>query len=64
MLAAVLRFMNDLRKFAAYFRPYKKSLVTGTLCILASVAFRLLIPLLVRHAVDDLNATGVTWWTI
>jgi ATP-binding cassette subfamily B protein len=52
--------MDDLRKFARYFRPYKKSLVTGILCILASVVVGLLIPLIVGHAVDDL-LKGVTW---
>ncbi|HEX8707165.1 MAG TPA: ABC transporter ATP-binding protein [Pyrinomonadaceae bacterium] len=52
--------MDDLRKFARYFRPYKKSLVTGILCILASVVVGLLIPLIVGQAVDDLRA-GVTW---
>jgi ATP-binding cassette subfamily B multidrug efflux pump len=53
--------MDDLRKFARYFRPYKKSLVTGILSILASVVIGLLIPLIVGHAVDDLLKTGVTW---
>jgi ATP-binding cassette subfamily B multidrug efflux pump len=53
--------MDDLRKFARYFRPYKKSLITGILCILASVIVALLIPLIVGHAVDDLQHTGVTW---
>jgi ATP-binding cassette subfamily B protein len=52
--------MDDLQKFARYFRPYKKSLVTGILCILASVVVGLLIPLIVGHAVDDL-LKGVTW---
>src|ERR671933_1526924 len=52
--------MNDLRKFARYFRPYKKSLVTGILCILASVVIGLLIPFIVGEAVDDL-LKGVTW---
>src|SRR5919202_697671 len=52
--------MNDLRKFARYFRPYKKSLVTGILCILASTVVGLLIPLFVGQAVDDLMV-GVTW---
>jgi ATP-binding cassette subfamily B protein len=53
--------MDDLRKFARYFRPYKKSLVTGILCILASVIIALFIPLIVGQAVDDLQKTGVTW---
>jgi ATP-binding cassette, subfamily B, multidrug efflux pump len=55
------RLMNDLRKFARYFRPYKKSLITGILCILASVIIALLIPLIVGRAVDDLKQTGVDW---
>jgi ATP-binding cassette subfamily B multidrug efflux pump len=53
--------MDDLRKFARYFRPYKKSLITGILCILVSVIIALLIPLIVGRAVDDLQHTGVTW---
>jgi ATP-binding cassette subfamily B multidrug efflux pump len=53
--------MDDLRKFARYFRPYKKSLITGILCILASVVIALLIPFIVGQAVDDLERTGVSW---
>ncbi len=52
--------MNDLRKFARYFRPYKTSLIVGILCILASVGFGLMVPLIVGRAVDDLQQ-GVTW---
>ena len=52
--------MHDLRKFARYFRPYKKSLIIGILCIVASVVFALLIPNLVGRAVDDLGKE-VTW---
>ena len=52
--------MEELRKFARYFRPYKKSLAAGVLCILASVVIGLLVPLLVGRAVDDLSR-GVTW---
>jgi ATP-binding cassette subfamily B multidrug efflux pump len=52
--------MRDLRRFARYFRPYKVSLVTGILCIFASVCFGLMIPLVVGTAIDDLSA-GVTW---
>ncbi|HWS55343.1 MAG TPA: ABC transporter ATP-binding protein, partial [Pyrinomonadaceae bacterium] len=52
--------MNDLRKFARYFRPYKKSLVLGVLSILASVVVGLLVPLYVGLAVDDLRAEP-TW---
>ena len=53
--------MDDLRKFAAYFRPYKKQLVTGVLCILASVLVGLLVPVFVGRAVDDLQRHGVSW---
>jgi ATP-binding cassette subfamily B multidrug efflux pump len=52
--------MDDLRKFALYFRPYKKSLFVGVVCILASVVVGLLIPVIVGRAVDDLGA-GPTW---
>jgi ATP-binding cassette subfamily B multidrug efflux pump len=52
--------MNDLKRFARYFRPYKKALAVGSLCVLASVALGLLVPSLVGQAVDDLR-TGVTW---
>lgn len=52
--------MDDLKKFARYFRPYRSSLVTGILCIVASVVFALMIPLVVGHAVDDLRV-DLTW---
>jgi ATP-binding cassette subfamily B protein len=55
--------MHDLKKFARYFRPYQRSLVTGILCILASVAVGLLVPLIVGRAVDDLRV-DVSWATI
>jgi ATP-binding cassette subfamily B multidrug efflux pump len=52
--------MDDLRKFARYFRHYKKSLVTGILCILGYTLFSLSIPLIVGRAVDGLSVE-VTW---
>src|SRR3712207_5214273 len=52
--------MNDLRKFARYFLPYKGSLAVGILCIFVSVVIGLLVPLIVGRAVDDLRA-GVSW---
>jgi ATP-binding cassette, subfamily B, multidrug efflux pump len=52
--------MHDLRKFARYFRPYKKSLIIGILCIVASVVFGLLIPLIVGRAIDELRIEA-TW---
>jgi ATP-binding cassette subfamily B multidrug efflux pump len=52
--------MDDLRKFSRYFLPYKVSLVTGILCIFASVIFNLYIPRIVGEAIDA-NWSEVTW---
>jgi ATP-binding cassette, subfamily B, multidrug efflux pump len=55
--------MDDLRKFARYFRPYKLQLTIGIACIFASVVAGLLIPRFVGQAVDE-NWTHVTWSAI
>lgn len=52
--------MNDLKKFARYFLPYKVPLTIGILCILAGVLFNLYIPLIVGQAIDE-NWMSVTW---
>ena len=52
--------MDDLRKFARYFSPYKVELTTGIICILASVVFNLFIPLIVGQAIDA-NWNQVSW---
>jgi ATP-binding cassette subfamily B multidrug efflux pump len=52
--------MDDLRRFARYFAPYKLSLITGIACILAYVLCSLYIPLIVGQAVDA-NWTEVSW---
>jgi ATP-binding cassette, subfamily B, multidrug efflux pump len=52
--------MDDLRKFARYFLPYKVELTTGVICILASVVFSLYIPIIVGQAIDA-NWNEVTW---
>jgi ATP-binding cassette, subfamily B, multidrug efflux pump len=52
--------MDDLRKFARYFRPYKVSLIAGVFCIVAGVVFNLTIPLIVGNAVDA-NWAQVNW---
>src|SRR5712692_212498 len=52
--------MNDLRKLARYFRPYKLSLIAGISCILAGVVFNLSIPLIVGRAIDA-NWNQVDW---
>ncbi|HRI04557.1 MAG TPA: ABC transporter ATP-binding protein [Pyrinomonadaceae bacterium] len=51
--------MEQLRKFARYFKPYKGTILLGILCILASMSFGLFVPYMVGQAVDDLGA-GVT----
>src|SRR5687768_5785722 len=53
-------FMEQLRKFIRYLKPYKWQMIAGISFILASLAFGLLVPYLVGVAVDDL-AAGVTW---
>ena len=52
--------MDDLRKLARYFVPYRMAVVSGILCILGSVIFSLTIPLIVGKAVDE-NWTQVSW---
>jgi ATP-binding cassette subfamily B protein len=55
--------MNDLRKLARYFRPYKTSLIVGIACIAAGVAFNVSIPLIVGDVID-VNWKVVTWWSL
>ena len=52
--------MDDLRKFARYFFPYKLELAIGIACILASVVFSLYIPIIVGQAIDA-NWSEITW---
>lgn len=52
--------MEDLKKFALYFRKYKAHLVLGIACIFASVTAGLFIPLIVGQAIDA-NWTEVSW---
>ena len=52
--------MDDLRKFARYFLPYKVELTIGIACIAASVVSNLYIPIIVGHAIDA-NWVEITW---
>ena len=52
--------MEQLRKFARYFGPYRWYLAGGIASIAVSLAFGLLVPYLVGLAIDDLGQ-GVTW---
>ena len=56
----IVLFMDDLRKLLRYFRPYKVSLIVGIVCILASVGFNVVQPLIVGNALDA-NWAQVTW---
>lgn len=57
--------MDDLRKFARYFLPYKVSLSIGILCILAGVIINLTIPLIVGHAIDEMRLwSQVNWYRL
>ncbi len=52
--------MEQIRKFAKYFLPYKTSIILGIICILFGMMFGLLIPFFVGKAVDDLSSE-ITW---
>jgi ATP-binding cassette, subfamily B, multidrug efflux pump len=52
--------VDDLKKFARYFRPYKLQLFIGIACILCSTAASLFIPRFVGEAIDA-NWTQVSW---
>ncbi len=52
--------MDDIRKFARYFIPYKIELTIGIACILASVLFNLYIPIIVGQAIDA-NWVEISW---
>ncbi len=47
--------MEELRKFAKYFKPYKWHIIAGIFFILVSMSFSLLVPYLVGQAIDDLS---------
>lgn len=52
--------MEQFRKFAKYFAPYKRVILAGVGCILVSMAFGLFVPFMVGRAVDDLTVS-ITW---
>ena len=47
--------MEEIKKFARYFSPYRWHLVFGVVFILISMAFGLLVPAYVGQAIDDLT---------
>src|SRR5260370_2952184 len=52
--------MNDLRKFARYFRPYRLSVIIGVVCIMGYVVFNVTVPLIVGSTIDA-KWNEVTW---
>ena len=55
--------VEQLKKFAKYFAPYKGVILAGIGCILVSMGFGLFVPYMVGRAVDDLTV-GITWQKI
>src|SRR5258705_10904901 len=62
-ISAAFLCMDDLRKFARYFLPYKVELAVGIACIAASVVSNLYVPVIIGHAIDALRVE-VTWWRL
>ena len=52
--------MDELKKFAKYFKPYKWHVFLGVFFILISMAFGLYIPYLIGRALDDISRE-ITW---
>jgi ATP-binding cassette subfamily B protein len=52
--------VDDLKRFARYFRKYKVQLTLGIACIFGSTVIGLFIPFFVGQAIDA-NWTAVTW---
>lgn len=47
--------MEELKKFAKYFKPYKWSIIFGILFILCGMVFNLLVPYLIGMVIDELS---------
>jgi len=52
--------MRELRSVLPYFRPYRKSLVGGLICVVFANVFRIAAPWLVKLAIDGLGDPDVT----
>ena len=55
--------MEEIKKFARYFLPYKTNIILGIVCILFGMLFGLLVPYLIGQAIDDLSK-DITWQKI
>lgn len=47
--------MEEIKKFARYFKPYKLNIIFGILCILFGMMFNLLVPYLIGITIDELS---------
>ena len=50
--------MNEIKKFARYFLPYKWSIIVGILFIFFGMLFGLYVPFLVGSAIDDIKTSN------
>ncbi|MEP7271117.1 MAG: ABC transporter ATP-binding protein [Acidobacteriota bacterium] len=56
-----LRYATGRAWLLAYLRKYRRHLILGTLYVFVSVTFGVVVPRYVGHAIDDLQASGVTY---
>jgi ATP-binding cassette subfamily B multidrug efflux pump len=55
------RFRTGREWLFFYFRKYRWQLLTGTLFVIASVSFGVMVPRLIGQAIDELKVGGVTY---
>lgn len=48
-------FMEEIKKFARYFKPYKWNIITGVVFIFFGMLFGLYVPYLVGNTIDDIK---------
>lgn len=56
MFLSVSRAMTPFGRLVSYFKPYKTQLLFGVACVFMTNVFKLIGPLILRDAVDDLSA--------
>jgi ATP-binding cassette subfamily B multidrug efflux pump len=60
-LSRNIKFNSSLAWLIYYFKKYRWQLIFGTLFVLISVVFGVVVPRYVGHAIDDLMISGVTY---
>lgn len=56
--------MGELRSLLPYFRPYRRGLLLGLLCVVGANAFQLAGPYLIMQGIDSLESPDVTSGTL